>query len=308
MAFCSNCGTQAADDALYCATCGKALTPPSTAPGAVQTQSMSPPDVVYAGFVRRVAALMLDGLILGIPVAIVAAVIAIAAGAGSEEGAINAIFYLIYLLSAPLYYALQESSSAQATLGKRALGIKVVDLQGKRISFGRALGRWIATALSYLTLYIGFLMAAFTQRKQALHDFVAGTLVVDKYAYTDQPQLQKRHLSGCLVVFIVGFLLVIPVTAILAAIALPAYNNYRIRAAEGACLAEAKAYMNTAVSAGLSEQPIPSPNARYCRPMQPLTREDIQNSEPVVFEPFPPGVAPTICNSGDATCAIQKPD
>ena len=58
----------------------------------------------------------------------------------------------------------------------------------------------VATAsLSYLTLYIGFLMAAFTERKQALHDMVAGTLVVDRWAYTEHPELQRRGLGGCVI-------------------------------------------------------------------------------------------------------------
>jgi uncharacterized RDD family membrane protein YckC len=59
-----------------------------------------------------------------------------------------------------------------------ALGIRVTDLDGGRISFGRATGRYFGKILSGLILGIGFLMAAFTERKQALHDLLAGTLVV----------------------------------------------------------------------------------------------------------------------------------
>ena len=79
-----------------------------------------------------------------------------------------------------LYYALQESSAAQATLGKRAVGIVVTDMDGNRISFGRATGRTFSRILSRMILYIGFIMAAFTDRKQALHDMIAGTLVFKK--------------------------------------------------------------------------------------------------------------------------------
>lgn len=71
-----------------------------------------------------------------------------------------------------------ESSAKQATLGKMALGIVVTDLEGARIGFGRATGRYFAKILSGLILGIGFLMAAFTERKQGLHDIIAGTLVV----------------------------------------------------------------------------------------------------------------------------------
>ena len=77
-----------------------------------------------------------------------------------------------------LYHALFESSAAQATLGKQALRLKVTDIYGRRISFGRAAGRTLAKILSLITLTIGYIMAAFTLRKQALHDFVAETVVL----------------------------------------------------------------------------------------------------------------------------------
>ncbi|HEY7862172.1 MAG TPA: RDD family protein [Thermoanaerobaculia bacterium] len=76
------------------------------------------------------------------------------------------------------YGAAFESSQWQATLGKRALSLRVTDLAGRRISFGRAVARQFAEVLSWLTLTIGFLMAGFTRRRQALHDMVAGTLVI----------------------------------------------------------------------------------------------------------------------------------
>ena len=76
-----------------------------------------------------------------------------------------------------LYFALMESSSKGATLGKMAIGIRVTDLQGRRISFGRATGRYFAKLFSSMIFGIGYLMAAFTQQKQALHDMVAGCLV-----------------------------------------------------------------------------------------------------------------------------------
>lgn len=69
------------------------------------------------------------------------------------------------------------SSARQATLGKMALRLRVTDLDGNRISFGRASARHFAKYLSGLILAIGYIMAAFTERHQALHDMVAGTLV-----------------------------------------------------------------------------------------------------------------------------------
>ena len=146
-------------------------------------------DIVYAGFWRRWAALFLDQLILGIPLSIVYFFIML--GMGLTSGVFNTTqppmgailgmefgFYLIWWAAGLFYYATLESSEAQATFGKRALGIKVTDTEGRRIGFKQAMGRWFAAALSYMSIYIGFLMAGFTQRKQALHDIIAGTLVV----------------------------------------------------------------------------------------------------------------------------------
>ena len=79
-----------------------------------------------------------------------------------------------------IYYAVMESSSTQATLGKMALGIKVVDLEGHRISFTKATGRYFGKFISLLILFVGFIMVAFTKKKQGLHDIMAGCLVIDK--------------------------------------------------------------------------------------------------------------------------------
>ena len=319
MTFCQSCGVQVADGAAFCPSCGSRILQPATPaawqdPPAMPTPLPAPmvsrpPLIVQAGFFRRWLALIVDGLILGTPIAIVAIVLGMAgAGDNQEEttgSIIQGVYYLLYLLVAPFYYALQESSSAQATLGKRALGIKVTDLKGRRISFGHAIGRWFAAALSYLTLYLGFLMAAFTEKKQALHDMVAGTLVVDKYAYTDQPQLQKQELNGCLIAVVVAIFLFIPVTAILAAIALPAYNDYRIRSAEAACQAEAKAYMNSAVAAGMSQQPIAPPPTFACvSPSTALTPADIASASVITFTPRPPGNTITACDASTAICSM----
>jgi len=81
-------------------------------------------------------------------------------------------------LCAWIYFASLESSASQATLGKRMLGLKVADLSGGRISFGRATGRYFAKILSGVILLIGYIMAGFTEKKQALHDMLAGTLVL----------------------------------------------------------------------------------------------------------------------------------
>jgi uncharacterized RDD family membrane protein YckC len=73
-----------------------------------------------------------------------------------------------------------ESSPRQATLGKMAMKIIVTDLEGRPISFGRATGRYFAKNFLSAICFIGFLMAIWTQKKQALHDMIAGTLVVKR--------------------------------------------------------------------------------------------------------------------------------
>jgi uncharacterized RDD family membrane protein YckC len=95
----------------------------------------------------------------------------------SLQGGVIGFMVFIYI-AIILYFPILESSNWQATIGKRAVGIKVIDLDGKRITFPRALGRFFAKIISGLVLYIGFIMAGFTERKQALHDIIAGTLVI----------------------------------------------------------------------------------------------------------------------------------
>ena len=90
----------------------------------------------------------------------------------------NLLANLLSVVVGWLYYALMESSGMQATLGKKALGLIVTDESGQRISFARATGRYFAKIVSALILLIGFIMVAFTERKQGLHDKLAGTLVV----------------------------------------------------------------------------------------------------------------------------------
>lgn len=129
---------------------------------------------VYAGFWRRFAAFIIDGLLLS------AVSVPLTLGIGGDDpyGAAGSGANSISTVIGWLYYALMESSSKQGTLGKMALGIVVTDLDGRRIGFGKATGRYFAKILSALIIGIGFLMIAFTERKQGLHDILAGALVV----------------------------------------------------------------------------------------------------------------------------------
>lgn len=133
----------------------------------------------YAGFWMRVAASLIDGFVLMIPGLIVIGIFG-GIGAAIESEGLVLMGYLIYILMFWLYSALMEASSKQATVGKMALGLKVTDLSGGSISFGQATGRHFGKIVSYLILYIGYMMAGWTEKKQALHDMMASTLVVRK--------------------------------------------------------------------------------------------------------------------------------
>lgn len=176
-------------------------------------------EVVYAGFWKRVAAYLIDAFVIGITTQIVQLVVmgvffGISASRMSNPESMFAsgtgilfvaALYLLPLAMNAAYCAAFHASSKQATLGKMAVGIKVVRTDGTRISLARGVGRFFATLLSSLTLGIGFLMAAFTDRKQALHDMICDTLVVDKWAYTAHPEWQKRELGTVTVVILAIF-------------------------------------------------------------------------------------------------------
>lgn len=98
---------------------------------------------------------------------------------GAIMAAVSSAIIVTFSISI-LYYAIMESSKTQGSVGKMAVGIKVVDMDGQRLTFGKALLRSIGKIISGMIMYIGYLMAAFTEKKQGLHDMIAGTLVVNK--------------------------------------------------------------------------------------------------------------------------------
>jgi uncharacterized RDD family membrane protein YckC len=129
-------------------------------------------ELEYAGFWSRVAALIVDNAILTI---LGIALLIAAASVGAEAVAIaNLALFLIALL----YWPLMECSERQATFGKQLLGIQVTDANGARLTFVRSLLRNLAKIISSLPFGLGFLLAAFTARKQALHDLITKCLVV----------------------------------------------------------------------------------------------------------------------------------
>ena len=148
----------------------------------------------YGGFWERFAAAFIDGIIVWIAMKIISLALfttpQLDINESENPGEIWSALGQFYLEMVPsmivslvinwLYFAYMESSENQATIGKMALNLKVTDLRGERISFGRATGRFFSKYVSSLTLLIGYIMAAFTERKQALHDMIAGTLVMKK--------------------------------------------------------------------------------------------------------------------------------
>lgn len=146
------------------------------------------PPVRYGGFWLRWVALVIDSIVLSIPIGFLyfAGAVALGSGGGPDTNPVAVLFFLFLIcmsiIATWLYFALMEASPAQGTLGKRALGLKVTDEAGRRIGFGRATGRYAAKFLSGILFNIGYIMAAFTERKQGLHDMIAKTLVVRRAA------------------------------------------------------------------------------------------------------------------------------
>lgn len=136
----------------------------------------------YAGFWKRLCAAWVDSFIWMVGMYAVGSVLGVIMGGSRAEllASHAGILNILSIILGWIYAAGMESSSLQGTLGKMALGIKVTDLEGDRIGFGRATGRHFGKLISALILMIGFLMVPFTKQKQGLHDMMAGCLVVKK--------------------------------------------------------------------------------------------------------------------------------
>ncbi|MER2176951.1 MAG: RDD family protein [Stenotrophomonas maltophilia] len=181
-------------------------TAPAAATGHAGSAVVNGQDVVYAGFWKRYAAYFIDYVLLTVVTLPLSMIINVMGASSGNEGVQVALTLVVMLLSLIIsigYYAGFHASRGGATLGKMAVGIKVVRGNGERISFLRAFCRYLATIVSSLILMIGFIMAAFTERKQALHDMMCDTLVVDKWAFTEHPELQQRGLGTVTIVILV---------------------------------------------------------------------------------------------------------
>jgi uncharacterized RDD family membrane protein YckC len=208
---CSSCGAGVAEGTAFCGACGRpiigyniAAASGSAAEGAAIAapyagNAVARGATIYAGFWLRVVAAIIDGLIIGIPLLVLffatfASMLPALVQMGREANPMLVVGVLlprilfasvVFLLASWVYWAGMESSQWQATLGKKALGLYVTDLNGSRAMFGKTSGRFFAgrgisfvPSIGGLYFLVSCILAGFTEKKQALHDMIAGTLVM----------------------------------------------------------------------------------------------------------------------------------
>jgi uncharacterized RDD family membrane protein YckC len=208
VAFCQSCGQPVPNAPVISPTFSNAPTIPISESPAGGAVSVSPPVVYapaqpgiiisprpYAGFWLRLVAHVIDNILIFIVLAVIAGLWVLSVGVGyirAQYGHLNPEdpslpmmiigWSFVALIAATLlqwlYFAGMESSEHQGTLGKMALGLIVTDLNDQRVSFARASGRFFAKIITNYTFLIGYIMAGFTEKKQALHDMIASTLVL----------------------------------------------------------------------------------------------------------------------------------
>ncbi len=212
--YCSKCGAAMADGAAFCSNCGQGFPVAVAARAPILSASVAAPmeggaaaipahagyaavpRVEYAGFWLRFLAFLIDNVVMGIAFVLILIPLIFLTGLGGFIGTIHpdedfndvGIFMLIGLIFLAatvslvftwLYHALMESSEWQATVGKKVLGLVVTDMAGQRVSFWRATARHFAKIITNMVpAFIGYIMAGFTEKKQALHDMLAGCLVL----------------------------------------------------------------------------------------------------------------------------------
>jgi uncharacterized RDD family membrane protein YckC len=212
--YCSKCGVNLAAGAAFCGSCGtptgtpaaavaRVTAPPAYVGGSSHAAYADPAGLVvsrgfsYGGFWLRLVASLIDGVIMGLAGGVLFVPLFILSGVGAQMGGLAQrhgqpdpallvgfigmilVFAAISLLIQWLYHAYLESGEKQATWGKQALGLYVTDLMGNPVTFGRSSGRFFAKIITgMIPLGIGYIMAGFTERKQALHDMIASCLVL----------------------------------------------------------------------------------------------------------------------------------
>jgi len=196
LVYCSKCGALMADGTVFCSACGQAFSTAVSPARPVNAQVVAAaPRVEYGGFWLRFLAYLIDGAVITLGIFVVGIPLVFLTGLGTflseihpDEDFNDAGFWLImgviFLFVAVilavtwLYHALMESSEWQATVGKRILELVVTDMAGRRVSFWRATGRHFAKIVSNMIYPFGHILAGFTAQKQALHDMIAGCLIL----------------------------------------------------------------------------------------------------------------------------------
>jgi uncharacterized RDD family membrane protein YckC/Tfp pilus assembly protein PilE len=220
--YCTQCGYNNPASARFCKNCELDLQA-----GAIDADRAVKPEIlIYAGFWVRLAAAFLDVLaIAAVVILLVFSIAVLVALTGRDDILHNqqaiSIFYWTVICMSAAYYILMESGEHGATFGKRWVNIKVLDAKGDRLSIARALARFLARLFSYLLLLGGFLIQPFTQRKQALHDLLAGTVVVRA-----NDSNKVSIMASLLVLF---FALMVPVLAIFSTVGVPLFQQYILK-------------------------------------------------------------------------------
>ncbi|HKE35218.1 MAG TPA: RDD family protein [Candidatus Acidoferrum sp.] len=196
--YCSKCGALMTDGATFCTACGQAFSTAAMISRPMNAQVAATARVEYGGFWLRFLAYLIDGAVIIIGICVVAVPLVFLTGLGAYLSQINpeedwnengawVIIPVIFLLATAslavtwLYHALMESSEWQATVGKKVLGLVVTDMEGRRVSFWRATGRHFAKIVTNMVpAFIGYILAGFTEKKQALHDMIAGCLILQR--------------------------------------------------------------------------------------------------------------------------------
>ncbi len=192
---CLSCNADNPAESLFCIKCG---TPMPAAALSQEPQAFDPVAALwaeprYASFWIRLAAAAIDGFLVTIAYYLVIIPLYVAIGVsgafsldssdestGALLAAAGALSLILSFGIGWLYEAILTSSVRQATFGKSALGLVVTDIHGERISFARASGRYFSKIPSSMIFMIGYFMQPFTEKKQALHDIMAGTVVLKK--------------------------------------------------------------------------------------------------------------------------------
>ena len=182
--YCPKCGAQNDEQAALCDKCGTAL---QRLQGGTVATPTAQTVLYYAGWEKRIVASFIDGAIFTAIEIVGVILIALGLANGGDAsadpdsaGVVYLVFSVVFFAVYFAYFSIMESSPHQATLGKRALDIVVTDIDGKRVSFARAAGRNLGKIVSAIIYYVGFIMIAFTKKKQALHDMMANCVAVKK--------------------------------------------------------------------------------------------------------------------------------